>query len=661
MNIGILVKSCFVAGALTLGFGTGCTYKDEAKPIVILQQVDGGSSPASDSSRTAGLDSGSFDGSVRDSGYDAGSQDVGTSPISNDLVEDGGYDADAGSTSSPTCIEYTGYPDRDNDGFTRPLEIICELERPEWLKTAYSATADCDDSNESVWQTMFAYNDNDDDRFGAGDLIELCTNGTLFPGKVLIDGDCNDADSTVHPFAYEMCDGNDNDCDPTTVDGSGQVMPLNSLQAGVCLGSQQTCRDGSLYNDYSSVAGYEANERSCDGQDNDCDGSKDENLKTGYFLDDDGDRFGDTTNITLACAVPEGYASTSGDCNDNNREINPDAQDVCNSVNDDCDEEVDEDDLCEKIAFVSRREGDEEIYVVNADGSNLKNLTENLFLDVDPSWSPDGNRIAFISERGEVDDIYVMNADGSNPQRITNNSYVQYTHFSNPHWSPDGNKLLFLLSTGQGMDFYTINYDGSDLQRLTDDSNYKHNSVWSPDGGMIAAFFSSSDRYEDVYVMNADGANRRRLTSQTRHDNCENLDWSPDGTKIIYSCELEDDGGESIYTVTVDEGIETMLLGSGRAPSFSPDGTKIVYVYPGEHHYWDVHVMDADGSNPQNLTNTPVNCFNPSWSPSGAKITYGSWVGRSNQDVYVIDVDGNNLRNLTNTPEDRDYDPVWSH
>jgi hypothetical protein len=117
--------------------------------------------------------------------------------------------------------------------------------------------------------------DSDKDGYGNIDTdLTACTSSTtLF--------DCNDNDIDIYPGADEICDGIDNDCDSTTEDGSDEGIPYNDKQEGICLGSRQVCNDGWI-DDYSGIVGYEVNELTCDGMDNDCDGSKDED-----FIDED--------------------------------------------------------------------------------------------------------------------------------------------------------------------------------------------------------------------------------------------------------------------------------------------------------------------------------------------------------------------------------------
>jgi len=131
-----------------------------------------------------------------------------------------------------------------------------------------------------------------------------------------------------------------------------------------------------------------------------------------------------------------------------------------------------------KIAFTSDRDGNDEIYVMNADGSEQKNLTNNRALDCSPSWSPTGKKIAFCSKRNGNAEIYVMNADGSEQKNLTNN--LSDDEF--PSWSPDGKKIAFAKKgfLRKNPEIYVMNADGSEQKRLTNNPGFDGHPSWSP-------------------------------------------------------------------------------------------------------------------------------------------------------------------------------------
>jgi len=189
-----------------------------------------------------------------------------------------------------------------------------------------------------------------------------------------------------------------------------------------------------------------------------------------------------------------------------------------------------------KIAFASTRDGNSEIYIMNADGSDQTRLTFVLpsvpsatdGQDLWPSWSPDGTKIAFASTRDDNDEIYIMNADGSDQTNISNDP-----GFDNlPDWSPDGTKIVFSSNRdGGNPNIYTMKPNGTDFIQLTDSGN-RHDSwpSWSPDGTKIV-FSSSRDsppqsgELFEIYVMNADGTDQTRLTFNQEQN--FNPSWQP--------------------------------------------------------------------------------------------------------------------------------------
>ncbi len=279
-----------------------------------------------------------------------------------------------------------------------------------------------------------------------------------------------------------------------------------------------------------------------------------------------------------------------------------------------------------KIAFYSDRDGDDEIYVMNADGTNVKKLTNNTAADWYPAWSPDGSRIAFNSDRDGDREIYVMNSDGSDVVQLTKNSIVDL----GPSWSPDGKKIAFksgssLLNTG----IYVMNADGSDIKSLADPHAYISNQAWSPDGSKIV-FSTERNGEQEIYVMNsADGSNKRRLISPAyskgyKMDDCKPA-WSPVGDKIVF--------------YSFRHGYHETTPGT--------------YEVNGE-----IYIMDPDGNNLVRLTNDPYHTdYVPSWSPDGTRIAFAS-KRDGDYEIYVMDADGTNVRKLTSNTK-KDTGPSW--
>ena len=295
-----------------------------------------------------------------------------------------------------------------------------------------------------------------------------------------------------------------------------------------------------------------------------------------------------------------------------------------------------------QIAFVSDRDGNKEIYVMDADGKNQQRLSNNDFPDTDPSWSPDGKRIAFVSERnkniadeevpimidggiiiggvrGKRPQIYVMDADGENQQRLSNEFFAEW----HPSWSPDGKRIAF-TSTG-AMDtagghwrIYVMDADGGNKQRLSNDAVDDQYPSWSPDGKRIA-FVSSRDGRgnHDIYVMDADGSNQQRLTENPEFD--WHPSWSPDGKRIAF-----------VYS---------------EQPNIAPVNS-------------DIYVIDADGKNQRRLTKNASRNTDPSWSPDGKRIVFVS-NRDGNYEIYTMNADGARQVRRRTKEGSEDTNPTW--
>ena len=285
---------------------------------------------------------------------------------------------------------------------------------------------------------------------------------------------------------------------------------------------------------------------------------------------------------------------------------------------------------CDKIVFVSNRDGNDEIYTCNADGSNVTRLTNDPAADGQPVWSPDGTRIAFIkTDYTYMGNIYIMNADGSNPVQKTFSG--QCIH---PSWSPDGNKIAYCgnqwnysieivdLTSGS---VSTLYWYGS---VVTFGSSVDPSPAWSPDGTKIA--FDSDglawDFISDIFTICPNGGNLSLLTPQFFNDyDYWKPAWSPDGSKL---------------SVTIfPMGYQGGVISPASIGVMNPDGTGLTIIITGN--------MGSYSS----VTKT-------SWSPDGERIAYTSWGTNNTKTIKWIAANGSGASGTIIT---NGWDADWKH
>jgi TolB protein len=215
--------------------------------------------------------------------------------------------------------------------------------------------------------------------------------------------------------------------------------------------------------------------------------------------------------------------------------------------------------LTGRIAFASDREGNWDIYVMNADGSGEpRNLTKSQGEDHDPAWSPDGRFIAFQSKQDDDEEIYVVEVDSlRQPKPLTHNEANDY----HAAWSPDGQLIAFTSEQDGNEEIYTMRADGSsEPLNLTKNPFDDNHPTWSPDGRFLA-FASERDNQKmeiyaglnkaEIYMMTADGADPIRKTG---HVNGAYLPaWSPDGRYIAFIAYRERDRQPDIYMIDLQD------------------------------------------------------------------------------------------------------------
>jgi Tol biopolymer transport system component len=259
--------------------------------------------------------------------------------------------------------------------------------------------------------------------------------------------------------------------------------------------------------------------------------------------------------------------------------------------------------LSGRIAF----DNHEDVWAIDADGTDVIRLTDSPGFDFDPSWSPDGTRIAFRSERSGDPEIWVMNADGSDQRRLAAGL--------SPAWSPDGSKIAYagpgdiLCPPGQGLEcsgLSIMNADGSEQHRVPDTDGGEYPS-WSPDGKRIA-FNANLTGDHVMYIVDADGANYVDLSAVGEG---WQVDWSPDGRSILFASGRDQaaPGYDDIYVMRPD-GSEIRRLTNQKAytPAWSPDGEHVVFSAPG------LFVMDPDGSGVTAIPTSVGETSLPDWT-----------------------------------------------
>lgn len=207
-------------------------------------------------------------------------------------------------------------------------------------------------------------------------------------------------------------------------------------------------------------------------------------------------------------------------------------------------------------------------FSINPDGSNNTLLVQNVLVY---TLSPDGTQYAYLfrPEGSAKQEIFLMNADGSNQRQLSTN-HPEYIGPSFIDWSPDGTKIIF-ASDSNGYDLFTTTIDGNDVSQLTHDSNNDRSPSWSPDGQKIV-FISSSN----VYTMNSDGTDRKQLTSEGHNDSPV---YSPD-EKLIAFLSAKEGYDYYVYIMNAD-GTGQRLLSNIKASwnslAWSPDGKWLAF------------------------------------------------------------------------------------
>jgi len=190
------------------------------------------------------------------------------------------------------------------------------------------------------------------------------------------------------------------------------------------------------------------------------------------------------------------------------------------------------------------------IWVMNYDGTDQKQLTAGANIDQYPTWSPEGKRIVFIRNGSGT---YTMNADGSSITQISANDF-------RCSWSPDGTRLIYSTSAGN---IFSMKPDGTDIIQITG-TTLDWTPTWSPDGKMFAYQDGTTDPIFQIYIMNNDGTGRIQVTTLSVADGHTQPTWSPDSNVIAFWQEFS----TSIYIINTDGTEMRLLVQNGDSPCF---------------------------------------------------------------------------------------------
>ena len=284
-----------------------------------------------------------------------------------------------------------------------------------------------------------------------------------------------------------------------------------------------------------------------------------------------------------------------------------------------------------EIAFSRKIDGSFQICVMEADGTNIRNLTKDAHWNDQPTWSPDGSRIAFrrktnttqIGSDGGIRsgyEIFVMDADGSNKTQLTNNFETTSQVASWPSWSPAGGKIAFLSGSIRNsvLDIYMMKEDGSEQGNITSLTGIHHKPSWSVDGAQLVCFYYDHTDAGGIYEISADGESAEKLMHFHMEDFTWPLNpvWSPTGESLAVEAHV---GTGSDIIVTDPDGSNFRRLTHSRdderSPAWSPDGRLIAFETRRQGDDLQIYVMRADGSGQTRLTDSKAWSFSPAWNP----------------------------------------------
>jgi TolB protein len=262
-----------------------------------------------------------------------------------------------------------------------------------------------------------------------------------------------------------------------------------------------------------------------------------------------------------------------------------------------------------EIAFSSRVGRFKELFVMEMDGTNIRQLTNDRGLAVSSAWNPSGTKLVYTSYRNRVPDLFLIDVSSKTVKQLTRTAELEVgAHFLGE------DRIVFSRTEGSDSDIIAMNLDGSNVKRLTPPNRAIDVSPFpSPDGSRIV-FCSNRGGGPQIYVMGSDGSNPQRV-SFGASNYCTSPTWSPAGDKIAYVCRA--DGGFNIFVSNPDGSNAVQLTSSGdnEDPEFSVDGRYLAFATTQFGGGFSLAIMRTDGMSMRKITSSRGGDFEPTWGP----------------------------------------------
>lgn len=262
-----------------------------------------------------------------------------------------------------------------------------------------------------------------------------------------------------------------------------------------------------------------------------------------------------------------------------------------------------------RIAYVSRVGRFKELFLMDLDGSNIRQLTRDNGLAVSPSWSPSADRIVYTSYRTRKPELFMISPEGGVPTQITRREGLEL----GAKFSPDGTRLLASATLAGSSNLVFFDLRGTLLSNLTRGRSLDVSPSYSPDGSEVA-FCSNRSGNPQIYVMPTAGGAARRI-SFTNSNYCTSPAWSPRGDKIAFVCRA---GGNHLFVASPDgtQSVQLTFSGNNEDPSWSPNGRYLAYSSsPGPNAPSNIMLRLLAGGQPMQVTFSKSEDSQPAWSP----------------------------------------------